>query len=109
MEEEILAKLELSDQQKDQVAEFRAKLAEMDEEFRELSRDGDTSEIAKRGEEINREVRENMQRILTEDQYQKYVRLWDEALGVRIGPRGAATSPRRPGGAAVAKPAEPEG
>jgi beta-lactamase regulating signal transducer with metallopeptidase domain len=109
MEDQILAKLGLSELQEEQVSEFRSKLAKMNEEFRELNKTGDGPAIARRGAEINREVRTVMQRILTKDQYKEYVRLWDEALRIGKGAVGEPVAPRRPGGAGVAAPVVPEG
>lgn len=102
MEDEILAALGLSELQKEKVAEFRAELAKVNEEFRKLNRTGTASEIAKKGGEINAMVRTSMQHILTKEQYAKYTNAWDERLGLKGSASGAAAAPVSPRGAAAA-------
>ncbi len=86
MEDDILGQLGLSEVQAEEIAKFYKAQEKVNEEFKALSRTGDGPAIAKRAKEINLELRATMQRIMTKDQYQKYLNLWDERLGVRRGP-----------------------
>lgn len=106
MENEILEQLELSDVQKEKIAEFQAELEKVNAQFKELSLTGSGAEIAKRGDEINKKVRSTMQSILTKAQYAKYQELWNQKLGgaragsAQGGPSGAA-APGQRGGARI--------
>ncbi len=97
MEDNILAQLDLSQTQKEEVAKARENLAKENQAYKEIVKKGDANEIAKKAGEINKLARSSMQKIMTESQYAKYLSLWNGALGIGASPaNGRLAAPATP-------------